>query len=269
VLTRPFFDVVGTPGPLGFSGPVPAAEILAFPGLSSGSVHVSTASRFHGADANLLVNCLEDSKYRLDFLFGFNFARLEEGIDISETSQISPALPVAQFGGGITNRIDSFDAKTNFYGGQFGTRFEYRYKALVMQFTSKTALGVSDENLNIAGNTTIRPLGQPAIIVPSGLYALESNIGNYNKNRFAALSEMDLTLGWQVKRWCRIYGGYSFMYLSSVLRPVDQIDQGVNRYFVPPFVPGTGLLGPLRPAAQFKDTDFWAHGITGGLEFRY
>lgn len=269
VLARPFFDVVGTPGPFGFSGPVPGSEIVAFPGQSSGSVAVSSASRLHGADVNFLCNWCEDTKYRLDFLLGFNFARLEEDIDISDSSQASLTLPVDQFGGGITNRTDSFGTKNNFYGGQIGTRFEYRYKALVMQITSKTALGVSDETLDINGNTTLRPLGQPAVVVPAGLYALESNIGHYNKDRFAALSELDLTLGWQCKRWCRIYAGYSAFYWSSVIRPADQIDQGVNRFFIPPFTPGTGLLGPLRPAALFKDTDFWAHGVTAGIELRY
>jgi hypothetical protein len=269
VLGRPFFDVVGLPGIGGFSGPIPAAEILAFPGVSTGSVNVSTSSRLHGADTNLLVNWLEDSKYRVDFLFGFNFTRLQESLDIAESNQISLLQTTNPFAGGITNRLDAFDATNNFYGAQFGSRFEYRYKALVMQFTTKTALGVTDENLNIAGNTTLRPLGQPAIVIPSGLYALQTNMGNYSKNQFACLSNMDVTLGWQVKRWCRIYGGYSFMYWSNVIRPADQIDQGVNRFFVPPFVPGAGILGPIRPAATFKDTDFWAHGITGGLEFRY
>ncbi len=269
VLARPFFDVVGTPSLAGFSGPVPAAEILAFPGQSSGTINVSTSSRLHGADANFLCNWLEDSKYRLDFLLGFSWAQLQEDIDISDSSQVNATLPANQFGGGITDRTDSFGTKNNFYGAQLGSRFEYRYKALVMQFTSKTALGASNENVDINGDTTIRPFGQPAVVVPSGLYALESNVGNYSKDRFAVLSELDLTLGWQCKRWCRIYAGYSFMYWSSVVRPADQIDEGVNRFFVPPFTPGTALLGPVRPAALFKDSDFWAHGITGGVEFRY
>ena len=269
VLARPFFDVVGTATPAGFTGPTPASEIIAFPGQSTGSAGVSTASRLHGADVNFLCNWLEDSKYRLDFLLGFNFARLEEDLDISENSQVSATLPPNQFGGGIIDRTDSFGTKNNFYGGQLGTRFEYRYKALIMQFSSKTALGVSDETVDIGGNTTLRPLGQPATVIPSGLYGLQSNIGSYNKERFAVLSELDLTLGWQVKRWCRIYGGYSFLYWSSVVRPTDQIDQGVNRFFVPPFTPGTGLVGPVRPGALFKDTDFWAHGINAGVEFRY
>ena len=269
VLARPFFDVVGTATPAGFTGPTPASEIIAFPGQSTGSAGVSTASRLHGTDVNFLCNWLEDSKYRLDFLLGFNFARLEEDIDINESSQVSATLPPNQFGGGIIDRTDSFGTKNNFYGGQIGSRFEYRYKALIMQFSTKTALGVSDETVDIAGNTTLRPLGQPATVIPAGLYGLQSNIGSYNKDRFAVLSELDLTLGWQVKRWCRIYAGYSFLYWSSVVRPADQIDQGVNRFFVPPFTPGTGLVGPVRPSALFKDTDFWAHGVNAGVEFRY
>jgi hypothetical protein len=28
-------------------------------------------------------------------------------------------------------------------------------------------------------------------------------------------------------------------------------------------------VGPARPAFGFRETDFWAHGVNFGLEFKY
>ena len=52
---------------------------------------------------------------------------------------------------------------------------------------------------------------------------------------------------------------------AALIRVID-----VNR--VPRFVP-PGITvpdaGQIRPAVLFKETDFWAHGITAGFEYRW
>jgi hypothetical protein len=63
--------------------------------------------------------------------------------------------------------------------------------------------------------------------------------------------------------------GYSFLYLSSVVRPGDQIDRVLNVTRIPNFVPGAVPSGPLRPMPLIHDTDFWAQGINFGVEFRF
>ncbi len=61
--------------------------------------------------------------------------------------------------------------------------------------------------------------------------------------------------------------GYDFLYWSSVARPGDQIDRTVNSTQI---APRTGpFTGPARPAFEFKNTDYWAHGVNFGVEFRY
>jgi hypothetical protein len=55
------------------------------------------------------------------------------------------------------------------------------------------------------------------------------------------------------------------MYWNDVARAGDQIDPVVNTSQLPP---GT-LVGAPRPAFNFEDTHFWAHGINAGLEYRF
>jgi hypothetical protein len=57
--------------------------------------------------------------------------------------------------------------------------------------------------------------------------------------------------------------------LSSVVRPAEQIDLNVNQSFRPTVVgPGVGT-GPRVPAVLYRTNDFWAQGLTFGLQYRY
>ena len=61
------------------------------------------------------------------------------------------------------------------------------------------------------------------------------------------------------------------MYWIRVLRPGNQIDHGVNLTQNAVLDPnGVGMLvGPARPVPPFNRSDFWAQGLSLGLEFRY
>jgi hypothetical protein len=63
--------------------------------------------------------------------------------------------------------------------------------------------------------------------------------------------------------------GYTFLYVSSVVRPGDQIDRAINPHQVP-IDQDFGLPGgPNRPAPELRATQFWAQGINFGLEFTF
>src|SRR5207248_2478320 len=106
-----------------------------------------------------------------------------------------------------------------------------------------------------------------------------SNIGRYSTNSFAILPEEGIKLGYQVTPHTRLTLGYSFLYLTDVARPGNQIDTGVNRAQLPSFtvvngqvvaIPNSGQgIGPARPGFLFQHSDFWAQGVSFGIEFRY
>jgi hypothetical protein len=67
------------------------------------------------------------------------------------------------------------------------------------------------------------------------------------ETRFAVAPEVGLKIGYDLKENLRVYAGYNFLYVNHVARPGDQ---------------------DLLPAS-IRQTDFWAHGVSLGLEFRY
>jgi hypothetical protein len=82
--------------------------------------------------------------------------------------------------------------------------------------------------------------------------------------------ELGLKLGYQITPNIKFTVGYSFLYWSEVVRPGDQINPFVNSNFLAPrsSFPG-GVPGPQAPTFVGKTTDFWAQGVSLGLEFKY
>ena len=69
--------------------------------------------------------------------------------------------------------------------------------------------------------------------------------------------------------------GYSLLYLSQVARPGDQIDASgqaagsTNVNVNPSQLSGGDLTGVPSPQHRFITTDFWAQGLSFGLDYRF
>src|SRR5439155_16426377 len=115
---------------------------------------------------------------------------------------------------------------------------------------------VTREAANIEGSTSLQT-PTTTVTVPGGVLAVASNSGRNARNEFAAVPEVGVNLGWQLRPWLRANIGFTFLYWSNVLRPGDQIDRTINFAQVPSD-PTFGLPGgPRRPAFTFNETDFW------------
>ena len=106
-----------------------------------------------------------------------------------------------------------------------------------------------------------------------GLLAEPSNIGIRSQDRFAVIPEMGVKLGYNFTPNIKAFVGYTFMYVSNVARPGDQIDRTVNISQQPILLGTTAvnppLVGAARPFPLFQTTDFWAQGVNFGLEIQY
>ncbi len=164
--------------------------------------------------------------------------------------------------------MDQFQTSNLFNGGQIGTRLGAHYDIFSIDVITKLALGSMHESVTINGATsTTAPLAinQAA----GGIFAQTSNIGHYSRDVFAVVPEVNLNLGVQVTQRIKAYVGYSFVYLSNVVRPGDQIDRSINVNRVPiDFNFGTPG-GPNRPAFDWRSTSFWAQGINFGFEVTF
>jgi len=203
----------------------------------------------------------------VDGLIGFRYLNLEENLAITESLRVPAGAPVDPGVGFIVS--DRFETSNRFYGGQVGTKIELRRGRWTLDFTGKVALGGMNQKARIDGSTIFDVPGQGTFIAAGGLLALPTNIGTYRRNVFAVVPELGVNLSYYLTDNLRVYAGYTFLYVNSVLRPGDQIDFGVNPTQLPSTAGPGPLVGPARPAFSFRDNEFWAHGVNFGLEYRY
>jgi len=270
ILSRPFFD---TRPDLN----APNVEQVASPGSIAGTVAVNVPTQFQSAGVNLLVNlcccneCFCDACLpgmngpggcRVDFMIGYRFYRLSDGVDITETlASLDPTAP----GSFIVN--DSFSSQTQFHGVEFGTSMQTFRGLWGFEAISRIAMGNNTEYVTINGSTQTTQNGVTTTDT-GGLLAQTSNIGNYRRDQFAVVPQIGLNLLYQFTPGLRATLGYTFVYWSRVVRAGDQIDTDVNSTLLPNNpTPPTGDL--RHPQFVFRDTDFWAQGISVGLEYRW
>jgi hypothetical protein len=157
--------------------------------------------------------------------------------------------------------------QNNFYGGQIGLRAQECCGPIIFTGMLKIAAGGMHEMLKINGATSSNLAGATAVTA-GGIFAQPTNIGSYSRDRFAYAPQADVTIGYQCG-CARIYAGYSFLFISEVARPGEQIDRTINVSQSPVFG-GGALAGAARPAFNgFNGTDFWAQGATVGIAFNY
>jgi hypothetical protein len=267
----PGFPVLGQP----FIDAITGAEsvsLTSFPGLQSGNIAVSLTDRLSSGDLNFRFEPWKYNAcscgYHVALLAGFRYLEFSESLSITENdnSLLAPILVETS----MVTIHDQFDARNFFYGGQVGIDAGARWCKWSVDALIKVAVGETHEIVGIGGSRTVTAaaVGSP-ITLPGGLLALPTNSGRFSRNRFAVLPEADFNIGYQLSCHVRARVGYSFLYLSEVARPGDQIDRVINQsQILSPGSPGT-LVGPARPAFSFKGTDFWAQGVNVGLEFRF
>lgn len=258
VLGVPFFDVLA-----GREN----AQVFAAPNMMAGTIKVDLASRLQGYELNGLYNVGGGCCDRLDLLVGFRYLQLDEGLNLNENFTVAPGVPV--FGGNRFSVADQIATHTRFYGGQIGARAEFRNRNWTVDVLTKIALGSSHQVVDISGNTVIVAPGAAPSAGQGGVLALPTNSGRGSRDEFAVLPEVGMHVGYQVTEKVRAVVGYSFVYLSEVVRPGEQIDRSLNISQIPSMTAGAAFSGPRRPAFRNDSTDFWAQGVSLGIEFRY
>jgi hypothetical protein len=271
-LFRPFDNVINPPqDALTVGRAVNGTPVIA------GTFVTSLTSRLWGDEVMLRYKLLRGCDYKLDLLGGFRYVHLGESLNIADSETFLVNVPSLGIGAGDNITVfDRFSTHNNFYGGQLGLDFEYRYGRWLLGLRGKVALGSMNEQVNISGNTIFTGMvaGGGSVSRTGGFLALPSNIGQFNRDHLAWVPEIGLKVGYQLSDHVRLYVGYDFMYLSEVVRPGDQIDLGVNSKQLPGrdangVLQNGMLMNPARPTVLFRSTDFWAQGVSLGLEFRY
>jgi hypothetical protein len=118
--------------------------------------------------------------------------------------------------------------------------------------------------MSIRGTATTTIPGGGSATFDQGLLALSSNSGIYETDEFTIVPELDLSLSYQVASFLQFSVGYSALFWTNALMAGQGIDLNVN----PTQITGP-LVGAASPAFTLTDGEFWAQGLTFGVQGRY
>jgi hypothetical protein len=269
-IVRPFFDL---------NNGQQSGFIVATPGLAVGNISANAQDTIWGAEANCWKNVYFDypgTSCCVNLLAGFRFLDLDGRLEIQSESQFAQNLAAfPQFAGFAGNSLqvsDSFTTYNHFYGGQIGVSGRwYFYDHMNFETDLKIAVGMTTEDVEIAGSQLRTLANQTQIASPAGLLALPSNIGSHNTDRFAYVPEVDIKLLFPICQRLTLSMAFSALYWSRLARPVEQIDRDLDITQIPNFPPGVGapptsLHGPLVP---FRQSDLLLLGANFGLDFSW
>jgi hypothetical protein len=253
VLARPFVD--------GVTG-AQTEELVSLPNVVAGSVAAHTSSSFWGAELNARHNFCCGCNWYVDGLVGFRYLGLNESVSVAENLTIIAPGP---FQGTTALVNDRFATQNRFYGTQLGFAGEYRFDRFFVGGRAVIGLGPTQQIVDITGTTIDTVPGGTPVKSTGGLLAQSTNIGRHTRDYFGVVPEVGLNVGYQITNNLRVFAGYNFLFWNSVVRAGNQIDQRVNPSFIPPATPSS----PAVPAFSFHGSEFWAQGLTFGIEFRY
>jgi hypothetical protein len=267
IISRPFFDTTRP------ANDPQNVERVAFPrgnaGSLDGAINVDALNKFQGAGVRMRLNCCGGSacdpcgaSCRTDFTVGYRFLRIDDALVITE--QLTSTDPTAL---GAFLVQDQFSTRNQFHGCELGFVFQRQQGAWSLDVAPKISLGNTHETADVFGFTRTTAADGSRATAEGGLLALSSNIGQYSRDQFAVVPEIGLKLGYQVTCHLRATFGYDFIYWSRVARAGDQIDFKVNPTLIPNGGPVTG--DAAHPQFTFQQSDFWAQGLTWGMEYRW
>ena len=236
---------------------------LSLAGSFSGSATEKLTTKFWGIEASMVTALSTRESWRLELLGGFRYLRLGEKYTFSSSSPDLPGGPTSVF-----QTQDVFDAGNDFYGGQVGVRARFQDARWFADATLKLALGAMNQSVDVAGSLLTNQFTAPAVqSFAGGYFAQPTNIGSHSRTVFAVIPEVGLNVGFRITNWASVFLGYSFLYVSNVARPGNQVDRSINPTQSASFggpIPKT-LTGAASPAFKFNGSDFWAHGLNAGV----
>jgi len=259
ILARPFFNVVTGEQDahlIAFEDPVDGP-------VFEGSVGVRSETGFQDLEVLFRRQLYQHCTSRLDFLAGYQYARLDDELRIDESvvSLAEGAVPVET----TIELYDLFETSNDFHGAKLGVVFRERVCRWSLELLMTLGLGSTHSRVVIDGSTITTVPNEDPETTPGGGLALPTNMGAYEQDHFTMIPELGVTLGYDVTCGLRATFGYNFIYWSKVARPGDQIDLDVNDTQFG----GGDLEGAPWPQFSWATTDFWAHGLKFGLEYRF
>jgi hypothetical protein len=246
-----------------------AIAFLGDEGELTGSIRIRYDSDFYGMGVlwkhtlfQIDSGCCQ-SKLRL--LAGYRFLSLRESLGIRTHTTVVDDPGALLVPGTELDVAEAFDADNTFHGGDVGLAATFGGPCASLELYGKIAIGSSHEEISIRGASSTSVPDEGTETVFGGLLTQPSNIGTYKRSQAAFVPELGTKLHYQINPCWQFTAGYTFLFWSNVARPGEQVDLAVNTTQLG----GGELDGAPRPEFAFLRGNYWAHGLSLGLEYKY
>jgi len=244
----------------------------------TGSLHIASEVRFQGWEINAVLAAFRERGIKADLVGGFRTLDLNESLTFQDVLVPLVPNPPGAFTflgnpvdlGDLATDFDKFHTINKFYGFQLGGRVDWMGDWFGVGLLGKLALGTTQQQLRISGDTGLLTAAGNLTVVPGGILAQTTNIGQYYHDSFSVIPEIGINAYCQLTPAIRLSAGYSILWWNNVLRPAEQIDGVVNRFIVPTdqaFGLGTAAARPT--VLGFQESNFWAQGFNFGVQVEY
>lgn len=187
----------------------------------------------YGVENNARVKLIQTDKLRLDGIVGLRWIHYGEAFYAIITPQ--NALPLTE----------AFNTNNNLFGGQVGAELEFGIlEYLSLRTTAKGVFGGDWQDVDVVGPSS------------GGFLTGPGNRGDRSRVSSGAAVDLGMGLVFHLTPNLHVHIGGNVMYLSNVLRSMDQFD-----------LAGAAVGNPvlLRPNV----TEIWMGGLAAGLEVRF
>lgn len=235
--------------------------------FSSGSINIQDRLDMIGFETYLQFLVWEDQGVRYDFVGGYHFLRLDNGLNI-RSNQVSQNAAYISPVGTTFDISDTFEGRNQFHGGEIGLSAATSDGPWQFSVLGKMSVGNMRQTILIDGNTVVTAPGNPPDVRNEGLYALGTNQGRYSRDRIGYIPELNAKIGYQVHPNVTLSVGYTFMYINNVVLGGDQVDSNLNLSQTNGGVP-VGFDTTRPRFLGFRETDYWVQGINFGVEGKF
>jgi hypothetical protein len=266
VIARPFFNLLTGQE----DAQIVTSPADALGGRYIGGIGIFGDSRTWGGEANLLLN-IADSAMRWDLVGGFRYLGQKDEFRSDQSSTVlkpgtvgfgsAPAPPPD-----IVSLRDFLQTTNNFYGAQLGIQGLWQAGAWSVFVGGRVGLGINQEHLEATGRTLLTGSAGTSQYLFGGLF-VPPNLSRADRSPIGYMTEVNFRLGYQITPQWIASIGYTFLYWGNVIRPEGQINPAID----PRNVPSSLSYNPAAPVPPFAlhSTNYWAQGLTVGLEYHY
>lgn len=253
ILARPFLDTSVTPA-------VRDTQLVAFSDQSTGNIAVRTFSKVDGLELTLKRMIYMDRFTRIDWLYGYQYVSIQEGLSISSNTTVTGNLPGLL--GNMISVSDNFRTRNDFNGMAYGLKATRQVACWKLETLLRLGLGNLRRKVNINGTTTTTANGS-SLTSNQGLLARNTNGQPFADDTFVVVPEIGINLARQIRPGLDFTIGYNYMVIPKVGRAAQQINNNLAVNLSDP------LTGSLDPALNFREKNYWLSSLGLGLQWRY